>query len=61
MKKSTTDWAIVAVVSIPALYVLVAAIEFRFRHPWMTGTEMLIATPHILTFGTCVYSEWRPR
>lgn len=43
------------------IYLLVAILVFRFRHPWMTGTETLIAAPQILTFGTCVYSEWRPR
>lgn len=48
-------------IGVPTIYASIALAVFRFRHPWMTETELLIATPHALMFETCSYSEWRPR
>jgi hypothetical protein len=43
------------------VYVLVAAIVFDYRHPWMTDTEKVVYGPRALTFQTVRYSEARPR
>jgi hypothetical protein len=42
-------------------YLLVAAIVFEFRHPWMTDTEKSVYGARALTFQAVKYSEARPR
>jgi hypothetical protein len=43
------------------VYVLVAAVVFDLRHPWMTDTEKTVYGARALTFQTVEYSEARPR
>jgi len=61
MTRKLRQWAIVLAICVPTTYAAIAVSVFRFRHPWMTETELLIAMPHALMFGTCTYSEWRTR
>ena len=42
-------------------YLVVASVVFRFRHPWMTDTELIIHTIDALTFQTVPYHDARPR
>lgn len=35
-----------------AVYAFIAFAAFRFRHPWLTETELLRHLPEALTFGT---------
>lgn len=43
------------------LYVIVAATVFRFRHPWLTGTEQFIYLPEAMCWETVDYQEMRER
>lgn len=35
-----------------AVYAFIACAAFRFRHPWLTETDLLQHLPDALTFGT---------
>ena len=42
-------------------YLIVASVVFRFRHPWMTETELIVHTIDALTFRSVPYHDARPR
>ena len=42
-------------------YLIVASVVFRFRHPWMTDTELIVHTIDALTFRSVPYHDARPR
>lgn len=42
-------------------YLIVASVVFRFRHPWLTDTELIVHTIDALTFRSVPYRDARPR
>jgi hypothetical protein len=42
-------------------YFIVASVVFRFRHPWMTDTELIVHTIDALAFRAVPYHDARPR
>lgn len=59
--RTVREWALLALVLMPLLYVMFASVVFSLRHPWMTDTERFLYFYRAMTWQTVDYDEARRR